>query len=117
MEPEPLGPFLEQGKSLGFGARFAPAFFAVVNPVAKIDPLVLNRVKKATDAPVFLVQVPKGPATESSDRPKAPVLLVVTEGVFPEHALDDGFVPDMLVTGRPYGRAAGETGLLPVRRA
>ena len=68
MKPETPGTWIKVGKGLGFGAGFAAALTAVIDPVTKIDPVVLKRVKQAADAPVLFIKVPKGPAAESRDR-------------------------------------------------
>ena len=81
---------------------------------AKIGPLVVKRVKKATDAAATLVQIPQGPTTETRNGQDFRVVFSESERVFPELTLEDVLVLDVLVAGGADGRAACEAALVPV---
>lgn len=117
LQPETFGISGELSENRGLRAGFAAALLTVIDSETKIAPLIPGRVEKAPDSPEPFVQVPQGPAAEPGNRDGIQISLAHSEGVLSQFANEDVFVLDVLVAGRPDGRAAGKTGLVLVRGA
>jgi hypothetical protein len=72
-------------------------------------------VQEAPHKAAGIISVSKGPAAESGDWVRIPVLMIKIPRIFPEYPLDDSPMLDMVIFRGTDGRTTGEAALFCIR--